>query len=354
MSTKTVHRRNLVDKSQLERFDNQGMHKTYDSWPEIAVNAYEAPLKQIDYKDISHIVFAGMGGSGAINDIFASILSKTKIHVSSIKSHLIPNNVDSDTLVVTTSISGNTMETLSILESAKKLGCKIISFASGGKMQQFCDAYGIDHRNIPMIHSPRASFVSFLYSMLKVLEPVIPIRKEEVKESLNQLEKTGKEISSSNLTETNPAMDLAAWITKIPLVYYPQGLQASAVRFKNSLQENAKLHVMIEEVGEACHNGIVSWEIPSNVQPILVQGRDDHIQTKLRWKVFKQFFEQKGIDYKEVLSTNGSLLTKLMNLNYLFDYSSIYRAVLSEIEPSPISSVNYIKKNLLMNENKYL
>ena len=351
MSTKTVHLPNLVDKSQLERFDNQGMYKTYDSWPKIAVDSYESSLEQADYKDISHIVFAGMGGSGAINDIFSSILSKTKIHVSSIKSHLIPNTVNSDTLVVTTSISGNTMETMAILESAKKLGSKIISFSSGGTMQQFCNENGIEYRKIPMYHSPRASFVSFLYSMIKVLEPVIPIRKSDVKESLNQLEKTGNEIRSSNLTETNPALDLAAWITKIPLVYYPQGLQPSAIRFKNSLQENAKMHVMIEEVGEACHNGIVSWEIPSNVQPILVQGIDDHIQTKLRWKVFKQFFEQKGIGYKEVFSTKGSLLTKLINLNYLFDYSTIYRAVLSEIEPSPISPINYIKQNLMKIEN---
>jgi len=346
MSTKTVHRQNLVDKSKLERFDKQGMHKTYDSWPEIAADAYESALKQVDYKDISHIVFAGMGGSGAINDIFSSILSKTKIHVSSIKSHMIPNTVDSDTLVVTTSISGNTMETLSILDYAKKLGSKIISFSSGGKMEKFCDEYGIEHRNISMIHSPRASFVSFLYSMLNVLEPVIPIRKSDIKESLNQLQKTENEINSSNLTQTNPALDLAAWITKIPLVYYPQGLQASAVRFKNSLQENAKMHVMIEEVGEACHNGIVSWEVLSNVQPILVQGRDDHIQTKLRWKVVKRFFDEKDIAYKEVFSTDGSLLTKLINLNYLFDYSSIYRAVLSKIEPSQISAINYIKERL--------
>jgi len=349
MSTKTIHRRNLVEQSQLQRFDSQSMHKTYDRWSELAINSYESSHKQVDYKDISQILFAGMGGSGAINDVFSSILSKTKIHVSSIKSHIIPKTVDSDTLVVTTSISGNTMETLSILDSAKKLGSKIISFSSDGKMQQFCDEYGIEHRNIPMIHSPRASFVSFFYSMLKVLEPVIPIRKSDVKESLNQLQKTENEINSSNLTQTNPALDLASWITKIPLVYYPQGLYASALRFKNSLQENAKIHVMIEEVGEACHNGIVSWEVPSNVQPILIQGKDDHIQTKQRWRIFKRFFDEREIDYKEVFSTEGSILTKLINLNYLFDYSSIYRAVLSKIDPSLITSINYFKQQLTVN-----
>src|SRR3990172_329471 len=210
------------------------------------------------------------------------------------------------------------------------------------------------YRNVLMPHSPRASLTSFLYSMLRVLEPVLPIKKEEVTESISQLEQTKREISSSNLSETNPALELAKWITGIPLVYYPYGLEATAIRFKNSLQENAKSHIIIEEILEASHNGIVSWEIPSKIQPILMQGRDDHIQTKQRWKIFKSFFDEREIDYKEVFSLEGSILTKLINLNYLLDYSTIYRAVLSKIDPSPVSSINYIKQILLRSENNHL
>lgn len=346
MSTKTIHPKNLLSKTDLKKYDVQEMYKTYDSWPEIAACAYESDHKQLECNNVSQIVFAGMGGSGAINDIFTAILSKTKIHASSVKSHILPNSVDSNTLVVTTSISGNTNETLTILEAAKKTGCKIIGFSSGGKMQEYCKNYRIEYSNIPMVHSPRASFVSFLYSMVNVLEGIIPIRKEDVRESIYQLKNTREQICSENLTETNSALDLASWIAGIPLVYYPQGLHASAVRFKNSLQENAKLHVMIEEVGEACHNGVVSWEMPSNVKPILVRGKDDHIQTKERWNVFKKFFDEREINYKEVFSTKGSLLTKLINLNYVFDYSSIYRAFLSKIDPSPIPSINYFKQQL--------
>lgn len=347
MSTKTIHPKNLLSKNELKKYDIQQMYKTYDSWPEIAASSYETNHEHLDSKNISHIVFAGMGGSGAINDIFSSILSKTKIHVSSVKSHIIPNSVDKNTLVVTTSISGNTLETLSILESAKKIGCKTISFSSGGKMAQYCINNNLEYRKIPMMHSPRSSFVSFLYSMIKVLDGIIPIGKEDVLESINNLLDTRNEIGSDNLTETNPALDLASWIKEIPLVYYPQGLQASAVRFKNSIQENSKLHVMIEEVGEACHNGVVSWDMPSNVQPILIRGKDDHIQTKNRWNIFKQFFANKSINYKEVFSTSGNLLTKLINLNFLLDYSSIYKAVLLKIDPSPIDSTEFFKKRLI-------
>ena len=65
--------------------------------------------------------------------------------------------------------------------------------------------------------------------------------------------------------------------------------------------------------------------------------------TKERWDIIKEYFAQKEIEYKEIFSVNGSILTKLINLIYLFDYSTIYRAVLSGIDPTPVNSINFIK-----------
>ena len=128
--------------------------------------------------------------------------------------------------------------------------------------------------------------------------------------------------------------------------YYPFGLQAVAIRFKNSLQENAKFHVLAEDVIEACHNGIVSWEKSSNVQPILLQGSDDHIKTKERWTILKEYFKQNNIDFREVFSVNGNILTKLVNLIYVLDYSSVYKAIIREIDPTPIKSIDFVKSKL--------
>ena len=321
------------------------MHKIYDKWPEISEESYNGDYDLVHYNNISHIVFAGMGGSGAIGDIFYSILSKTKIHVTIVKGYLLPNTVDENTLVVTTSISGNTKETLTVLESARKLNCKIISFCSGGKMQEYCKKFGIKHRIIPMLHSPRASFPSFLYAMLKVLEPVLPMNKDEIGESIDYMKELRDNISSSN-NDNNPSLDLAKWITGIPLIYYPWGLQAAAIRFKNSLQENSKCHVITEDVIEACHNGIVSWEKESDMQPILIEGTDDYYKTKERWAILKRFFESKKIDFKEVKTVNGSVLSKIINLIYFFDYCSIYLALIRGVDPSPVEPIDYIKKQL--------
>ena len=336
----------MLDYSQIQKFDPSGMHKVYDDWPKIAKESYHSKLEPVHFEGIDHIVFVGMGGSGAIGDLFASILNKTGIHVQVVKGYILPKTVNSTTLVVATSISGNTIETLTVLESAKKSECKVIGFSSGGKLESFCIENKLEFRKIPMIHSPRSSFVSFVYSILHILESILPIEKKHVIESINKLEETANLVSSSNLTKTNPSLELANFLKSTPCIYYPHGLYAAAIRFKSSIQENAKMHAFVEDVIEACHNGIVSWEKKSDVNPVLIRGTEDYVKTKERWELLKMYFDENKIDYFELLSIEGNILSKIINLIYLLDYSSIYRAILSKTNPTTIDSINYIKEKL--------
>jgi len=322
------------------------MYKIYDDWPNLAKKAYASDLESANFENIDHIVFAGMGGSGAIGDLFASILSKTNIHVSVVKGYLLPKTVDENTLVVTTSVSGNTIETLTVLESAQKLDCQTIAFCSGGKMKQFCIDNEINFRIIRLVHSPRASLVTYIYSILNILHNILPINENDILSSIDSLFEIHKQISSNNLTDSNPAINLANWISGIPIIYYPHGLQSAAVRLKSALQENSKIHAIAEDVIESCHNGIVAWETPSIVQPILLKGSDDYFKTKERFLIIEQFFTEKNIDFKIINSVKGNILTKIFSLIYLFDYVSIYRAISTHTDPSPVKSINYIKRKL--------
>ena len=334
----------------MEKIDSEKMYKIYDNWPEIARTYFEKKTKKIEISKINQIVFAGMGGSGVIGDVFSAILSKTNIHVSVVKGYHVPKTVDSKTLIVVISISGNTDETLRFLESANKYqDCELIVFTAGGKMEEFCLKEKIELRKIEKYHSPRASFPSFLYSILNILSPIIPIKSDDIYESINNLENIKKEISSKNISSKNPSLILAEWIKGIPLIYYPWGLESAAIRFKNSLQENAKMHVIIEDVVESCHNGVVAWEKKSQIQPILLKGADDYIKTKEKYEILKKYFEENNIEYKEVNSGKGSILSKIINLIYLLDYSAIYKSVIDEIDPSPVKSIEYIKKRIRTN-----
>jgi len=335
-----------MDLEDLKKNDSKEMFKVYDEWPEIANNSFGKEFEKLDVDNIDHIVFAGMGGSGSVGDVLGSILSKEDIHINNVKGYLLPKTVDSKTLVIATSVSGNTSETLSILKSVKETSANTACFSSGGLMEEYCKNNNIFFQKIPMVHSPRASFPSFLYSILNILEPIIPIKTNDIHESISALEKTKKNIFSGNLTIENKALDLAEFTKDIMCIYYPAGFQSAAIRYKNSLQENAKTHAITEDVIESCHNGIVSWEKKSSVKPVLIQGKDDHYKTSERWEILKEFFQTEGIDFKVVKSLDGSILTKITNLVYLLDYSTIYFSTLNHIDPSPTNSIDFIKSKL--------
>ena len=336
----------MFSKENLEKNDPNGIHNVYDRWVHIARDAYNSDIDSVDFNDIEHVVFSGMGGSGTVGDLFSSVLSKTNIHTTVVKGYELPNTIDKNTLVVATSVSGNTIETITTLESANKKNCKVIAFSSGGMIESFCTKNNIEFRKLPQIHSPRASFPSYVYSILKTLNSIIPITKQDIINSLEQLEHTYEEISSTNLDDSNPSVNLANWITGTPVIYYPHGLETVAIRFKNSLQENAKTHAISENVVESSHNGIVSWERPSSMVPIMIEGKDDHIKTKERWKILREYFEVNNIKYNEIQSVDGNILSKVMCLIYILDYSTIYYAVQLGIDPSPIRSIDFIKDRL--------
>ena len=333
----------------LQKIDRDRMYEYYDKWPEFANQSYEKEFVIPEFSDVDHFVFAGMGGSGSIGDIISSILSKKDIHVSVIKGYILPKTVDKNTVIVITSISGNTDETISILKDSMKSEAKILVFSSGGEIQQICNKNKIEHFKIEKKHSPRASLLVFLYSILKIMREILPINETEIVESLTKLKQVQKNICSDNLNERNSALGLAEWITDTPVIYYPAGLKASAIRFKNSLQENSKIHVIVEDVIEACHNGIVSWSDEKNMKPMFIQGLDDHFKTKERWIILEDFFKEKNIEYMKITSVDGGILSKLVCLSYELDYASLYKAVLNNVDPGPVLPIDFIKNRLKNN-----
>jgi glucose/mannose-6-phosphate isomerase len=119
-----------------------------------------------------------------------------------------------------------------------------------------------------------------------------------------------------------------------------------ATRFKNSLQENAKIHVISEELLESCHNGIVAWNKNEIFQPILIRGKDDHTKTKERWNIIKEFFDTKNLQFFEINSVEGNILSKIINLIYVTDFATIYFSVLQNIDPSPVKAIDFVKNRL--------
>ena len=213
-------------------------------------------------------------------------------------------------------------------------------------MEKYCKDNNIEYRKIKKFHSPRASFPSFLFSILNILSPIIPIDEKNIQDTLNKMQELKESISIKNNSKNNVAMSLAKWISDIPLIYYPWGLECVAIRFKSSLQENSKTHVIIEDIVESCHNGVVAWEKKSSIKPIMIRGSDDHFGTIEKYEILSEYFDENKIEYKEVFSGNGNILTKIINLIYILDYVTIYKSILEGIDPTPVKTIEYIKNKI--------
>ena len=90
----------------------------------------------------------------------------------------------------------------------------------------------------------------------------------------------------------------------------------------------------------------------SNVSPIIIQGKDDYIKTKERWIIIKDYFNENKIEYIEINSIEGSILSKLINLIYILDYASIYKAILMKTNPTPVKSIKKIKQKISGKNNE--
>ena len=315
------------------------MRDAYDRWPEAAEASYMNGTAE-SCGDVRHVVFAGMGGSGALGDFVGALMSGLDIHVSVVKGYNLPKTADAHTLAVCSSVSGDTAETLTVLKKAAS-ACRTLSFSSGGAMEKYCTSNGLPHRRVEAVHSPRASFVSFLYGMLAALGEITGVSRMDVAESIRVLRSTRRMITAKH---ANPAVELAKWLTGMPVVYYPWGFEAAATRFKNSLQENAKMHAITEDILEASHNGIVAWESDTGARPVMMQGPDDNPRTKERWRIFEEYFDSRAIPYRVVRAVDGHILSKLVNLVYTLDYTSMYLADIRGVDPTPVHSIDFVKE----------
>jgi len=317
----------------------QEMIDVYKSWPEYAEESFNLSKKM--NVEFDNIVVSGMGGSGIIGNVLSYL---TESYVSVSKGYFLPRNITKNTLVVCNSASGNTLETLTLLKTAYKMGCKIVAFSSGGKVETYCNRNKIPYQKYKMLNSPRSSLVFSLYTILGSLSESIGLPKKHVTESIRNLKKTREIIFSSE--RNNPSSDLAKFISGVPICYYSPKLLPAALRFKNDFQENCKRHAMIEEIAESCHNSINAWEQPSDINPILFRKDDDHILIKKQFDVVKEYLESKKVKYMEVFTSKGNLLNALINPMYHMGYATILHAINNNIDPTDIPAIRFIKARL--------
>lgn len=342
----------MLSPSEVKKVDKSGLYKIYESWPELCKKAYETEVNVPDASNIEKIIYAGMGGSATPGDIFQDWLKDNiDIPFYVVKDYHLPKFAGNDTLVIAVSCSGNTEEILSVVRESLKARCKIATISSGGLLEKISLKYNIPYNKIVLTLLSRASFPQIFYVAIKIIASFGFIKglEDQIPKSIMVVKDISKHISIEEPIGKNLSKKIATqFYDSLPLIYGSNLNRAVAIRFKNVLNENAKMHAIVDVMPELCHNEIVAWEGIKNkpLKPIFLRYKGEPPEVKARFEIFKELIEDTGFNVFEVWSKGNGCLSKIISLLYMLDFSSLYMAVLRGFDPSPTVNIEKMKNRL--------
>ena len=304
------------------------------------------------------VVACGMGGSGVSGDVVrAAFEDRLPVPLVVVKGYALPAFCDGDTLVLASSYSGNTEETLSAYAQAVARGCRVVAAASGGDLAALAAADDVPFVPLPdTIGMPRAALGWLAAAPIGVLAAIGLLSEpdEEVESAAATLDGMADRLAPDRPAESNEAKSLAMWLgERFPVIWGTQGLgEAAAVRWKAQFNENAKVPAFRSVLPELDHNEVEGWHEGSGDRFAVTILRQPHEpgRTDARLRATIEVLERSGLDLREVHAPNGPPLAALFGLIALGDFTSTYAALARGVDPSPVPVLTAVKRRLLEEE----
>ncbi|MFX0046085.1 MAG: bifunctional phosphoglucose/phosphomannose isomerase [Candidatus Hermodarchaeota archaeon] len=348
---------NLDDLQMYQQLDPAGMLAQLHGLPKQCRAAWrkakEFKLPE-DYKDIDKVVILGMGGSAIGGDLVRSLaagIAKPIIFVN--REYDLPPFVDDRTLVVASSYSGNTEETLSAFGQALGTSCKKLAITTGGKLKTLAGnanapVLTIDHKS-----PPRAALGYSFMPLIAILQELgfLPDQSAKVEAMIKDLETLLKKIQETVPAISNPAKQLTQKLYGKTAVVYGAGvLSEVARRWKTQINENSKSWAFYEVLPELNHNAVVGYQFPAELAPniyvVMLRCSSLHPRTRVRYQVTSELLKQNAISHQIIDASGKDTLSQMMYLVFLGDWVSYYLAILNHTDPTPVKVIDYLKKRL--------
>ena len=301
------------------------------------------------YRDVRRIVHFGMGGSAIAADYLKTVVAQAGgPPVDVYRGFRYPWEIDEETLVICSSYSGNTEETLSAFDLDLP-GCKV-AVTAGGKLEESASEYGIPVYGIDIVSEPRAALGYCLFALLSCVNglDLVDNLEEDVEEAVEVVTRLTEEYSESTPVEDNMAKTLAWQLMENLIVVYAGDIfECAARRWKTQLNENGKSWAFFETLPEAGHNAVEGFDRPGNISDethvvLLGSGSvDDRLQPS--YDGLAELLRRASVGNTVVEAEGESALAQIMSLTVLGDYASYYLALLYGADPSPVPRINALK-----------
>jgi glucose/mannose-6-phosphate isomerase len=304
------------------------------------------------YGDVRNITVIGMGGSAIGGDLAAALLAdELKVPMSVHRDYGLPAFIGRDSLVIASSYSGNTEETLSAFEEARKRGAKVLALTTGGTLATQARAANYPVVTFSYKARPRATLGYSLGLVLGSLTRLGLIRdlSADIDAAIADLAKLEERVHEG--ARTNDAKKLAIELHGRIIFAYGAGVMGvMARRVKGQWNENAKNWSAYDVMSELNHNAVVGFPNPQiareAITVLLLRSDRDNPRHKIRFDVTRELLDRASIPHKSLQFGGTNLLSEVLQMTLYTDYVSFYVALLNGADPSPNTAIDYLKDRL--------
>ncbi|NOZ76017.1 MAG: bifunctional phosphoglucose/phosphomannose isomerase [FCB group bacterium] len=339
-------------------FDPQNMKQSIYEFPDHMGIAMEIGKKirlKRNYSSVRNIVVTGMGGSAIGGDVTTALMFHgLKVPFRVNRHYNLPSWVDESTLVICSSYSGNTEETLSAFKDAVNRGAMVMGITTGGMLEKMLRKYGFEYITIPSGLQPRAalafSFIPMIYLGIQAgfIEGSDPT--DELNKARSLLESV-RDQYSKELPE-NPTYKLARAIYgTLPVIYgESETTGIAAVRWKGQLAENSKMLAYCNDLPELNHNEIVGWEnnpdLLKSISVIWLLDPKSHTRVIYRQRISENIINSRVAGQYMIEVTGSNTFSRFLHLIHYGDWVSYWCAIAHGTDPTPVHKIDRLKKEL--------
>jgi len=304
----------------------------------------EAKLTSCD-KDIRNVVITGLGGSGIGGTIVAQLVAnEIVIPVIINTDYHLPNFVNENTLVIASSFSGNTEETLSALSIAQEKGAEIACITSGGKILEIAKNNNYNHIVLPTERSPRAMLSYSLTQQFFLLKHYNLIENDFIQKIQNAIALLNLEIENIKTEANNIANSI---LNKTAVIYSEANFEGVAIRLRQQLNENAKVLCWHHALPEMNHNELVGWAGGNEEKAVIVfRNKTDYSRTQTRMNIQKSVIDKYTSTYIECYSKGNSNIERALYFILLGDWVSVYLSELRNVDNIEVKVIDFLKSEL--------
>jgi glucose/mannose-6-phosphate isomerase len=339
------------------KIDQQNYLAEIENLPTQLENAFQQGLSLSlpAWHGIKNVLIAGMGGSAIGADLlaaYAAPLCPVPIVVQ--RNYSLPTWAQGPgTLVITSSHSGNTEETLAAFEQSLQRGCRILALCTGGKLAEKATTSNIPLWTFKHSGQPRAA-VGYSFGTLLALMgrlELIPDPVDELSGAITAMRKQQMSLQAELPVVYNPAKRLAGQlIGRWVMIFGADVLEPVARRWKTQINELAKAWAQFEWLPEADHNALAGLSQPeqalSSAMALFLRAASYHPRNLLRTELTKQAYMLEGLNTDFVDAQGESPLAQQWTALHMGDYVSYYLAMLYELDPTPIPALEGFKRQL--------